>query len=141
MFNWFFIPQDVTQELQKSPKMNPQTNPEIIKSMKFVKRESQWKPNCLLWFWGIRPPTFRHLGHQKRMPKLTRRRTFNFRCCFLDLCEFVVPQGRPTNHFFHIFVQLGPFGDPLGGQGSPKDPQGHEINTKFYKNDTKIVQK
>ena len=70
------------------------------------------------------------------MPKPTRRRTFNFLRLSSDFNQFMVPPGGPTDQLF----RLGPFGDPLAGPGSPKDPQGHQNDTQIDKIVSQIAQ-
>ena len=126
LFHHLFIIQNVSQEPQQSQKMTPKSTPEIIKNLKFRKRENQWTPLYLLWFWDIQHPTFRHFGHRKRMPTPTRRRTLIFLRFFSDFCELGVPWGGRRNQLFHHSFESGPLGVPLGGPGSPNDTQMHQ---------------
>ena len=42
-----------------------------------------------------------------------------------------VPGGGSANALFRRFFASVPLGGPLGRPGSPKDPQGHQIDTKI----------
>ena len=62
---------------------------------------------------------------------------------FLDFCRILLkfgpPRGGPTNQLFHHFFDSAPLGGPLGGPGSPNDPQGHQNDTKIDKKSDKMT--
>ena len=98
---------------------------------KLRKHKKQPKPMYLRWFGHIQPPIFRHLGHQKRMPRPTRRRAFDFLQIFSDFGEIGRSRGGPTNHFFGHFFNLAPLGVPWRAQGRQNTPKDTKMTSKL----------
>ena len=121
---WFVITRNVTQELQKSPKMNPKTAPQILKI----------NANHYI-FSGLgtsSPPLFDTLA----IKNACRNRLAAAPSIFLVVFGFWWiwgAPGGPTNQLFHRFFDSAPLGIPWEAQGRQKTPKHTKMTPKFTK--------